>query len=504
MKKEYLIIISAFIFGLFVWIFDSAVDRLFFYEDSFLNLVILKIPKPELFFRSEVIIFFTMFGIIISFIFSKQKKTEESLLRIQNELEKLVEKRTADLSNSNALLKAEIAEKVQAEKRLWHNQEMLKKVFDGIPDPLVLLSGEMRVKLINSAAADYYGLSEDLVIFETKCHQTLRDSAAPCQGCEVPTALSNGKNMHFERKGFMDSKRLEDVYLYPLKNEDNNAWDVLMLIRDITEQQLLEKRIIQHEKMASLGILVSSIAHEINNPNNFISFNMPILKNYIKEIMPIVDSYYEEHPDKEICNMSYAYFREDIFKLLENIEHGSNRINTFVSRLKDFSQPIDRNREELIDLKSVIEKVLFLFRAELAGKVKTFIVNIPENLPRVWSDPSAIEQILVNLLANALQALENKGSKIELSVEVHNNWLNNTILEVKDNGCGMDEQTIQKIFDPFFTTKPRTKGTGLGLYVTHNLVEGLRGRIEVESEPSKGSIFRVILHGKERRKKERS
>ena len=91
MKKEYIIILSAFFFGLFVWIFDSAADSLFFYEDSFLNLAIFKIPKPELFFRAQVLIFFTIFGMIISHLFAKQRKTEESLLKLQNELEKRVE-----------------------------------------------------------------------------------------------------------------------------------------------------------------------------------------------------------------------------------------------------------------------------------------------------------------------------------------------------------------------------------------------------------------------------
>ena len=89
------------------------------------------------------------------------------------------------------------------------------------------------------------------------------------------------------------------------------------------------------------------------------------------------------------------------FKLLENVKHGSDRINSFILQLKDFSQPIDRNREEWIDLKSLIEKVLYLFRADLAERVKTFIKNIPENLPQVWFDPSALEQILINLLINA-------------------------------------------------------------------------------------------------------
>jgi len=373
-------------------------------------------------------------------------------------------------------------------------------VFDGISEPLVLLDRDMRVKIINKTAADYYGLSEDSVIFESKCHQMLRDSAAPCQGCEVPTAISIGKGMQFERKGFMDPERLENVFIYPVKTEDDKYENLLLRISDITEQRLLEKQIIQNEKMAALGLLISSIAHEINNPNNFISLNIPILKNYITEMLPICEAYYQHHPDIEICNMAYTDFREDIFKLLENVEHGSDRIGTFVSNLKDFSQFQAKIKEEWIDLNPVIEKAVSLCRAQLIGKGKTFIKNIPEHLPQVWSDPLALEQILINLLVNAIQAAEYSDPRIELSVEVHSNWLNHIILEVKDNGCGMDEKTIQKIFDPFFTTKPRTKGTGLGLYVTHNLVASLKGRIEVESELTKGTIFRVILPDREQRK----
>ena len=110
-----------------------------------------------------------------------------------------------------------------------------------------------------------------------------------------------------------------------------------------------------------------------------------------------------------------------------------------------------------------------------------------------------LEQILINLLVNAAQASEKKESRIELNVEVGNSWRDHAILEVKDNGSGMNEKTIRKIFNPFFTTKSSQGGTGLGLYVGHNLVESLRGRIDVESESGIGSTFRVIFPDKDRR-----
>ena len=503
MKKEYLIIISAILFGLFVWIFDSAVDSLFFYEESFLNLVIFDIPKPELFFRSQVIVFFTIFGIIIARLFSKQKKAEESLHRMYNELEKRVEERTADLTEANKRLQTEIAEKVNAENKLLQNQKMLKAVFDGISDPLVLLGNDMRLKMINRAAVDYYCISEDLDILESKCHQILRDNAAPCQGCEVPASISSGKSWEFERKGFMDPERLENVYLYPVKYENSDERDILIRISDITEQRLLEEQIIQNEKMASLGVLTSCIAHEINNPISFISFNIPILRDYIEELMPIVDACAEKQPKLEICSMPYNDFHEDISNLLDNLEHGSTRIKAFISNLREFSQIKHTIDEKWIDLNLVIERVLHANRVQLVKTVKSFLTNVPENLPKIWSDPYALEQILQNLLTNAAQASDKQDSKVELSVEIRKSWLNHLILEVCDNGIGMDEKTKEKIFDPFFTTKSPAEGTGLGLYICQGLVHGLRGRIEVESEPGKGTKFRVILPDKDRRNKKR-
>ena len=426
-----------------------------------------------------------------------RRKAEEELSKLNLELEERVKQRTEQLEE-------EIAERVQAETRLAHTQKMLKAVFDGISDPLVLLGRDMRLKMLNRAAADYYGLSEDLIILESKCHQMLRDSAAPCQGCEVPTAISSGKITQFERKGFMDPEMLEKVYLYPVKYEDSNVWDILIRISDITEQRLLEEQIIQNEKMASLGVLISSVAHEINNPISFISFNIPILRDYIEELMPIVDAYAAEQPDFEICNMPYADFHEDISKLLDNLDHGSVRIKASVSNLKEFSHVKDKVEEKWIDLNLVIESVLSISQIQLLKNVKSFVTHIPENLPKIWSDPYALEQILLNLLINAAQAASDKKDlEIVLSVEIRNSWLNHLILEVIDNGNGIDEKTKKKIFDPFFTTKSLAEGTGLGLYVCHGLVHSLRGRIEVESEPEKGSKFRVIFPDKDRRNKKR-
>ncbi len=435
---------------------------------------------------------------------AERQRVEDALQKAKDELEQRVKDRTDELKQANAKLITEIEERIRFEQQLEHSKSMLQAVFDGIPDPLVLIDADRRVKMLNRSAADYFGVSEYREIIGSRCHRILRENFAPCEGCEVPAAISSGKNAMFERPGCMNPERLERVYVYPVKDKGRVTNDVLMRISDITEQRLFEKQLVQSEKMASLGVLVSSIAHEINNPNSFISFNLPILKDYLKEVMPIVDSHAKTHPDLQLCHMDYPEFRKDISNLLDNIAHGSERINSFVSNLKEFSQLKDRIDEKWIDLNRVVEKVLAMCRAQLKKSVRTFITNMSDNPPRIWSDPSALEQILLNLLVNAAQAAEKKDSRLELSVVVRDSWLDHTILEVKDNGCGINQNAIQKIFYPFFTTKSAAGGTGLGLYVTHNLVESLRGRIDVASTPGEGSAFRVFLPDKERRQKPRS
>ena len=434
----------------------------------------------------------------------QRNRAEEALRDAKEVLEQHVEERTAELQRANEKLRAEIEERIRFQQQLKHSKTMLQAVFDGISDPLVLIGKDMEIKMLNRAAANYYGISDYLDIIGSPCHQALRKELAPCEGCEVSAALSDGKNLNFERSGFMDPERLEHVFVYSIKGKDSRQEDVLLRINDITEQRMFEKQLMQSEKMASLGVMVSSVAHEINNPNSFISFNIPILKDYLKELMPIVDAFARKHPDLEIGNMPYPEFRKDLSKLLANITHGSDRISDFVSNLKEFSQVKDRIEKDWIDLNSVIERVISICHVQLKKKVKTFIYDALKNPPPIWCDPYALEQILLNLLNNAALASDKKDSRVELRTRIRDSWQSHLILEVKDNGCGMDAGSIQKIFDPFFTTKSDAGGTGLGLYVTHNLVESLRGRIEVESEPGMGSTFRVILPDKERRSRKRS
>ena len=309
------------------------------------------------------------------------------------------------------------------------------------------------------------------------------------------------------------SKKLKNIKMserYKIKVVDKNGgikwienngvgikWEgrpaTLNFLTDITEKRLIERHLIQKEKLSSLGILVSSIAHEINNPNNFVSFNIPVLRDYINEMIPIIEEYVSRCMDFEICNMAFPEFREDIFKLLDNMKNGYERISAFVSNLRQFSQYRQMNSLIWVELNDVVDRVLSICHSKIKKSVKSFEKTIPENLPEIHTEPYALEQILLNLIINATQAVDKKNSWIKLIVSVVDGTHNQISIEVIDNGCGMDEQTQLKIYDPFFTTKQTESGTGLGLYVCHMMAERLGGRIELESEPGNGSNFKLIL-----------
>jgi PAS domain S-box-containing protein len=416
----------------------------------------------------------------------ERKRLMEELQRSRDELEMRVRDRTEELAEANRILET-------SEMRLLKNYELLQKVLDGITDPLIMLDREGLLRMMNKAAMDYYRVAQISDVLGKPCYRGLRVRESPCPECDYPFLSVVSETATFERKGLHDPRRTENVILYPLLDRSGQRDDLIIRISDVTEAKLLERQILQNEKLASLGLLTSGIAHEINNPNSFIYFNIPILKKYLQELMPILDEHAALHPDFEVLHMSYRDLREDIFKLLENMEHGSQRINNIVGVLKSFVRKRDSAGMQKVDLRQLIGKVVALCHAEMKRTIKSFELLIPANLPPLITDAEALEQVLLNLLINAIHACDKLDSRVSLKVEQDISGRDGLIIEITDNGAGIEETIRDRIFDPFFTTKPSPLGTGLGLYICHNHVESLGGNIEVKSSVGQGSTFRVLL-----------
>lgn len=265
-------------------------------------------------------------------------------------------------------------------------------------------------------------------------------------------------------------------------------------VQNHAKANVTKKEFIQNEKPTVIDLMVPAITHEINNMNSCVSFNIPILREYLKKLIPVIDDYAENHQELEFFGMTYSEFRNDLFNLVNNLEHASGRINDILSDLREFIRKGYREEHDWVDLKQVIEKGIAICRNKIRKRVKSFDVDIAEDLPLVYTDPGVLEQILVNLLINAAQAADKENSRVKLSVKQGEDiWRDHLIIEVSDNGCGMDIAVREKIFDPFFTTKASGGGIGLGLFISNSLVKVLGACIDVESDPGKGSTFRVML-----------
>jgi len=387
----------------------------------------------------------------------------------------------------------DITERKQSEQQIRESRNMLRSVFDGISDPLIMVREDMTLIMLNRAALRFFGalLYRDLI--GAPCLEFFQGRYGQEATHLVQAIIAEQEPARYELATKGDSTRYEEVFVYPVHAGVGNRSVAIIRITDRTKQRLMEQELIQSEKLASLGLLISGIVHEINNPNNFISFNMPILRDYLQEILPVLDEHAARTPDYEVQGMRYAEFRADVMKLLENIEHGSTRINATVAKLKEFSRKRDEKGARQILPADVVERAVAICHTQIRKTVKTFDVQVQQDMPEMVSDPDAIEQTLINLLINAAQAVDKPDSQIRLKAWRGISGIEGLVLEVEDNGCGMDAKTASRIFDPFFTTKEEKLGTGLGLYISKNLLESVGGFITVESEIGRGTTFRVVI-----------
>lgn len=393
----------------------------------------------------------------------------------------------------------DITDRKKQEEEFRKTERLLQTVFDGIPNPLIMLDEKFHVKILNKAALAFYQKEKPEEIKQECCYQALMGKSEPCNGCRIPQLIAAKKSGSFERINIMDPTKLEEVTVYTFAPKNHRFGGALIRIQDITEAKIMERKMLHNEKLASLGLMVSSITHEITNPISAITFNSPILKDYMKALIDITDSYADNLQDLELFKMPYPKFKEDSVKIIENILHASQRIGKTVSNLRRLSSKKDRPKKRWVNVKQVIERIAALMLFEINQYVKFFEINCSENLPEIYSDPDTLEQILMNIIMNAAHAADKKDSRIILDAAPGDSWQDHLVIKISDNGCGMYKHTLSKIFAPFFSTKEPDQGTGLGLYVCQDLIKELGGRIEVESEVGKGSVFRVVLPDIERR-----
>ncbi len=293
-----------------------------------------------------------------------------------------------------------------------------------------------------------------------------------------------------------------------IRDDDGKIVAIEGFITDITEHKQAEtlakqqeQQLLQADKMATLGVLVSGVAHEINNPNNYILLNGKILARVWKDIQSILTEYYQKNGDFLMAGMPYSKANEKIGQLIHGITEGAERIQKIVQSLKDFARQDRGDLNQLVDVNKVVESAIIIVQNLIKKSTDQFTVNYGENLPPVKGNFQQLEQVVINLLTNACQALSGNegGLTIRTEYEASNHRISIT---VKDEGAGISPENMKHIMDPFFTTKRDRGGTGLGLSISYNIARAHQGDLRLHSEVGKGTTAVLTLPALKPRKHE--
>jgi signal transduction histidine kinase len=284
-----------------------------------------------------------------------------------------------------------------------------------------------------------------------------------------------------------------------------------VLVLNASQKELLQKlqqtqvQLIQTEKMSSLGQLVAGVAHEINNPVLFISCNLAPLKEYIKDLIDLLELYRLHYPQPvaeiqaqmEVIDLDFLMV--DLPKLLSSLQIGADRINQIVSSLRNFSR-LEQAEMTLVNIHEGINSTLLILQHQLRAKgdcPEIKLVKEYSNLPLVECYAGQMNQVFMNILGNAIDALNNYKLDEEGIITIHTEVLDGNShirIRIKDNGPGVTEDVRVRLFDPFFTTKPLGKGTGLGLSVSYQIVvEKHAGDLKCISAPGEGAEFLIEI-----------
>jgi len=257
------------------------------------------------------------------------------------------------------------------------------------------------------------------------------------------------------------------------------------------------RRMVQQERLASLGQLAAGVAHEVNNPTGYIASNLGSLSKYLKRIIAFhetaasaIDASSDNQLRSELrtlrARLKIDQIMADLDELIKDSIEGTERIRRIVMGLKKFSRK-EAEEPQAIDVNKLLEETLNLCWNEL--KYKTEVVRRFSALPQVWGMPQKLSQVFLNLLVNAAQSIEKQGT-ITITTQQRGDHIQ---IAIADTGCGIAQEHLDKIFEPFYTTKLETGGTGLGLSILQEIIGQHQGQIQVQSKPGSGSTFTLTL-----------
>lgn len=383
--------------------------------------------------------------------------------------------------------------------KLESAKEFLNNIINSMPSPMIILDEKRKITLWNQEAEKQSGTTLEEV--KGKPVNTVFNYLES-ENAKISLALSLNEPQKIEKisRQTAEGTSYFELLIYPLKGRKFHG--IALLIQDITHRIQLMDSLQRQERLASIGMLVAGIAHEINNPINFVTANVNSLRNDVNDVLKVLKEYsqitinsannLEEFKNmigkinsfKEEIDLDYTV--EEIEKLLAGVDEGAQRTAIIVKGLKTFSR-LDDTEMMNIDILHGIESTLTLLSNKYKDRIE--IVKKYDVIPTIDCYPGKLNQMFMNILSNAIYAIKGEG-KIYITVS---KGLNSITISIRDTGEGIKEENKSKIFMPFFTTKDVGEGTGLGLSITYNIVLDHHGTITFNSEEGKGTEFIITL-----------
>jgi len=395
----------------------------------------------------------------------------------------------------------------QARQATEASERLYRQLIEGAQDGIVVVDREGVATLANSAAQRMFGYEErslvGLAVSELLAPE-LRDQHRRDLAEYARSGGGALSGRFVELRGLRLGGEVFPMDVAVSAVDLPSGLAIMYAVRDTSERRRLQSRVMQSERLASLGLMSAGMAHEINNPIAFIDSNLAVLDRDIRGMRSVLEEYRRgdaalEAASPEVMEgvrraseaADLAYIEGNIERIVQRSRVGVKRVATIVSHLREFAR-LDHAEVSTVDLRSMLESSVEMVQWRL-DKRGIAVERSYGAVPPIACSVAAMNQVFLNLLVNAIQAIEASGrSEGRVSISTRSAGAE-VVVEIADNGGGIPEDLLPRIFDPFFTTKRVGEGMGLGLSISHSIVVDQQGRIEVESEAGHGALFRVIL-----------
>jgi hypothetical protein len=357
-------------------------------------------------------------------------------------------------------------------RELEQKQQEIQAILDGIVDVMIVLSEELEVISVNRVYHDYFS---DSFPEGKHCFQVLKGVQRPCSSCPARLALQKDQVQRANGTYYCAGQnRFFDLLASPLQSSGEMQNRVLLFMRDVTLEKEYQTQFLQAEKMATIGLLASGVAHEINNPlTSILGFTEGLQRR-----LPKVRQSLEQD------------LAQDMQEYVGIILQECQRCQEIVQTLLSFSRS-NSNLSQILDLNTMVNECLKILRYKLKKSPEVQLdLQLQQDLCGVCGDQAQLKQVVLNLLTNALDAVEPAG---RIQVSTSQDLEDSVTLMVQDDGPGIAKDHLDKVFDPFFTTKPQGKGTGIGLSTCYNIVRNHQGNIFICSEQGYGTKVYVRI-----------